>query len=107
MNKIESAGTFELPGGSATKYREQLRVATMSFGTYCLAAGATDPQTPHLEDEVYVVASGRGSFTGGGETVSVEPGAVLFVPAHEEHRFHDILEDLSVLVVFSPPHATT
>ena len=106
MKKIESAGLFELPDGAVTKYREELRVATMSFGTYCLAAGAADPQTPHLEDEIYVVVAGRGSFTAAGQTVSVEPGAVLFVPAREEHRFHEIVEDLAVLVVFSPPHAT-
>jgi len=106
MKKIESAGAFELPVGAGAGYREHLRVKTMSLGTYCIAAGATDPQKPHLEDEVYVVVSGRGLFTSGGETVTVEPGAVLFVPAHEEHRFHDLAEDLSLLVLFSPPHAT-
>jgi mannose-6-phosphate isomerase-like protein (cupin superfamily) len=107
MRKIESAGAFELPAGGDAKYREELRVETMSLGTYCISAGAADPQKPHLEDEIYVVVAGRGLFTGGGQTVSVEPGAVLFVPAHEEHRFHDLAEDLSVLVVFSPPHVTS
>ncbi len=53
-----------------------------------------------------MVVTGRGSFTGRGVTVSVEPGAVIFVPAHEEHRFHDLSEDVSLLVLFSPPHAT-
>ena len=106
MRKIESAGTFELPAETKAGYREQLRVESMSLGTYCIAAGGTDPQKPHLEDEIYVVVTGRGSFTGGGVTVSVEPGAVIFVPAHEEHRFHDLSEDVSLLVLFSPPHAT-
>jgi quercetin dioxygenase-like cupin family protein len=32
----------------------------------------------------------------------VGPGDVAFVPAGEAHRFVDILEDLSVLVVFGP-----
>lgn len=107
MRKIESAGGFELPAGATARYREELRGETMSFGTYCIAAGAPDPQKPHLEDEIYVVISGRGWFSAGGQTVSVEPGAALFVPAGEEHRFHDLTENLSVLVVFSPPHVTS
>jgi hypothetical protein len=30
---------------------------------------------------------------------------VLFVPAEEEHRFVDIIEDLTVLVIFVPPYS--
>jgi len=41
-------------------YREFLRVPTMSAGLYVLAAGATDPQKPHHEDEMYYVLRGRG-----------------------------------------------
>ena len=33
---------------------------------------------------------------------AVEPGTVVFVPAGEEHRFVDVEEDLTVLVVFGP-----
>jgi hypothetical protein len=31
---------------------------------------------------------------------------VFFVPAREEHRFHDITEDLAVLVFFAPAEGT-
>jgi mannose-6-phosphate isomerase-like protein (cupin superfamily) len=41
-------------------------------------------------------------FTGDGRTVEVEAGLCLFVPALEPHKFHDITEDLEVLVVFGP-----
>jgi len=34
-------------------YQEFLRVPALSVGVYVLAAGATDPQKPHQEDEVY------------------------------------------------------
>ena len=34
--------------------------------------------------------------------MDVNPGAVLFVPAHEPHRFHDITADLALLVFFGP-----
>jgi mannose-6-phosphate isomerase-like protein (cupin superfamily) len=79
------------------------RSASMSTGLYVLAAGEPDEQVPHLEDEVYVVVSGSARFTTPGHTVQVEPGDVLFVPAHEEHRFSDVTEDLRLVVVFAPP----
>ena len=83
-------------------YREFLRVETMSAGLYVLEAGGTDPQSPHAQDEIYYVLSGRARFASGGDEREVAPGDVLFVPAQEEHRFHSIEERLSLLVVFAP-----
>jgi mannose-6-phosphate isomerase-like protein (cupin superfamily) len=81
---------------------ELLSVPDLSAGLYVLAAGAADRQRPHTEDEVYVVVAGRGRFTSGGETRDVGGGDVLFVPAREPHRFHDIEEELRLVVVFGP-----
>ena len=83
-------------------YDEFLRVPALSAGTYVVPAGGVDDQQPHGEDEVYVVLAGAARLTGGGETVDVWAGSVLFVPAYEEHRFHDVIADLEVLVVFGP-----
>jgi mannose-6-phosphate isomerase-like protein (cupin superfamily) len=88
--------------GAGELYREFLRVESMSAGLYVLEAGATDPQSPHAQDEIYYVVSGRARFTSGGDERAVEAGDVLFVPAREEHRFHSITERLSLLVVFAP-----
>jgi mannose-6-phosphate isomerase-like protein (cupin superfamily) len=99
---ITEAGRYAEPDATGATYEEHLRRADLSLGTYCLRAGAVDPQDPHDEDEIYVVSSGRGRFTSGGETIDVTPGSVFFVAAHEEHRFHDITEDLAVLVFFGP-----
>lgn len=77
----------------------------MIAGTYSLPSGALDDQTPHAEDEIYFVVSGRGSFTAGGHTAEVGPGTTLFVPAGEDHRFHDVVEDLTVLVIFAPAYS--
>ncbi|HYX84939.1 MAG TPA: cupin domain-containing protein, partial [Gaiellales bacterium] len=84
-------------------YREFLRAHSMSAGLYVLEPGATDPQSPHGQDEAYYVVSGRARFTCAGEDREVATGDVLFVPAHVEHRFHAIEERLSLLVVFAPP----
>ncbi|MEU6238576.1 cupin domain-containing protein [Kitasatospora sp. NPDC047058] len=59
---------------------EHLQVPALSFGTYSIPAGAVDGQSPHTEDEIYVVTQGRGSFTSGGRTITVGPGSTLFIP---------------------------
>jgi mannose-6-phosphate isomerase-like protein (cupin superfamily) len=83
-------------------YDELLRVADLSVGHYRLPIGAFDGQQPHTEDEVYVVRSGRGILrTSTGDAPAVA-GAVLFVPAGEEHRFVEIEEPLDVIVLFAP-----
>lgn len=84
-------------------YLRFLKERTMSAGLYALKAGEADPQSPHAQDEIYLVVSGRASLTVGEETTSVARGSVVFVPAGTPHRFHHISEDLRVLVVFSPP----
>jgi mannose-6-phosphate isomerase-like protein (cupin superfamily) len=83
-------------------YVEHLRVPDLSLGTYTIPAGEDDPQDPHTEDEVYVVTRGRARMWTPDASVDVAPGSVLFVPAHEPHRFVDVTEDLTVLVVFGP-----
>ena len=102
MEVIEAAGRWFTPDASGASYDEHLSVPDLSVGTYCLSAGAIDPQTPHAEDELYVVMSGRAKFTGGDQSVDVSAGSVFFVAAHEVHRFHDVTEDLTVLVFFGP-----
>jgi mannose-6-phosphate isomerase-like protein (cupin superfamily) len=84
-------------------YDEFLRSGSMSVGLYVLRAGGVDRQSPHAEDEVYVVLTGRSRFTGGEVTIDVAPGDTIFVPAREPHRFHDIAEQLELIVVFAPP----
>jgi mannose-6-phosphate isomerase-like protein (cupin superfamily) len=75
-------------------------------GLYVLPAGGTDPQRPHGEDEVYLVVRGRGHIRVADEDRAVEPGAVVFVPARVEHRFHDITEELVLAVFFAPAEGT-
>ena len=87
---------------SGKLYREFLRVPAMSAGLYVLLQGANDPQQPHHEDEMYYVVRGKGRFRAGDEDREISAGSVLFVAAEVEHRFHDIAEELAVLVFFAP-----
>lgn len=87
-------------------YREFLRVPDLSAGLYVLESGATDPQSPHTEDELYYIVRGRGSITVGDATREVTTGSLVFVAATVPHRFHDIAERLEILVVFGPAEDT-
>lgn len=87
-------------------YLEFIRRPALSVGLYVLAAGAVDRQQPHGEDEVYHVVSGRGRITVGDETRDVAPGSVVYVAATVPHRFHDITDELQILVFFAPPEGS-
>ena len=102
MESFTLSELSRLRAQSGQLYHEFLRVPTMSAGVYEITAGGVDPQQPHTEDELYYVVSGRASITVGAEDMSVEAGSLIFVAANVEHRFHDIAEDLAVLVFFAP-----
>ncbi len=105
MQIIDGAGQWRKPPeGAVTDWVEHLRVPDLSVGTYCLPVGATDTQSPHTEDEIYVVTAGRATIVTPDGGAEVRPGSVIFVPAGEEHRFVEITEDLALLVVFGPAY---
>ena len=83
-------------------YLEFLRVPDLSTGLYVLEAGASDPQEPHTEDEVYIVMKGKAKISVANEIYPVTVGSVVYVQANIEHRFFDIEERLEVLVFFAP-----
>ena len=84
-------------------YHEFLRANRLSVGLYVLKAGATDPQTPHTEDEIYYIVSGAGMIQVAGEDRPVSAGSVIYVDEQVDHRFHSITKELQVIVVFAPP----
>ena len=85
MKVIEDAGRFQPPttAGRPNHWVEHLSVPDLSVGTYSIPAGGTDTQTPHTEDEIYVVTSGRAVIETPGGAAPVAPGSVIFGPAEE------------------------
>ncbi|MES2773191.1 MAG: cupin domain-containing protein [Bacteroidota bacterium] len=77
------------------------RHQTMSIEYF--APEVNDTQTPHLQDEIYVITSGHSDFYRGGETVPCKTGDLLFVPAGMEHRFINFSEDFATWVIFYGP----
>jgi mannose-6-phosphate isomerase-like protein (cupin superfamily) len=107
MEIIKGAGEWARPAaGAANDWVVQLEVPDLSVGTYCIPAGGVDDQSPHTEDEIYVVTAGRARIVAASGEREVGPGAVIFVPAGEDHRFVDITEDLALLVVFGPAYGS-
>lgn len=86
--------------GAPVEYKEFLRAPSLSCGIYHLQKGARDMQTPHDEDEVYLVLSGRATLKVGDELQEVKEGSVLYVRATEAHSFFEIEEDMTLLVFF-------
>jgi mannose-6-phosphate isomerase-like protein (cupin superfamily) len=105
MDAFETSQLEAERAASGGLYLEFLRRDSMSLGLYTLDAGAEDPQTPHDEDEAYLVVAGRGAIMVAGENQDVGPGSVVFVGRGVEHRFHSITERLQILVVFAPPES--
>ena len=60
-------------------------------------------QEPHDRDEIYMVASGQGTFVRGEERVAFRANDMLFVPARMQHRFEDFSADFATWVVFWGP----
>jgi len=99
---------YELPqliaqhADSKKLYLEFLKVPDLSMGLYVLPAGGTDPQSPHTEDEVYYVVSGKAQIQVANEDRAVQAGSIVYVAKNVEHRFHSIEEELTVIVFFAP-----
>jgi mannose-6-phosphate isomerase-like protein (cupin superfamily) len=107
MRHIENAGTYRPPDGDdPNDWIVHLTSADLSLGTYSIPAGGVDDQSPHTEDEIYVVQAGRATLVTPSGTAEVAPGSVVFVPAGEPHTFTEISDDLALVVVFAPPYGS-
>lgn len=102
MNAFELTQLISQREAGNELYLEFLKVPALSVGLYALPAGGTDPQSPHTEDEVYYVISGRAQILVAEENRAVQAGSIVYVEKNVAHRFHSIEEDLKVLVFFAP-----
>ncbi len=102
MDAFEVTTLLEKHTQADKLYLEFLRVPALSMGVYRLPMGSVDPQSPHTEDEVYYVVSGKAQIRVSEEDRSVSAGSIVYVAANVPHRFHTIEEDLTVLVFFAP-----
>jgi mannose-6-phosphate isomerase-like protein (cupin superfamily) len=103
MSRYQAFELDDLQADRSRSYAEFLRRPGISMGVYHLPVGGKDPQHPHAADEVYVVLAGRAVLEVEEERLEMQRGRVVSVDVGADHRFVDVTEDLSVLVVFAPP----
>ena len=82
-------------------YAVMLENGSMELGYY--RPKGIDEQSPHDQDEIYVVQTGTGTLVRGGEKIIFEPGDALFVAAGVEHHFVDFSDDFGAWVIFYGP----
>ena len=96
---LEQGLTAPIPAGA----RSALLLSHGSMSARFYSPRGRDEQTPHDQDEVYVIAHGEGTFVCGEDRVTFRLGDVLFVPAKVAHRFEDFSDDFAVWVMFWGP----
>lgn len=62
-----------------------------------------DPQTPHSQDEIYIIHTGSGEFVVEDRHTNCKAGDALFVAAGIPHRFENFTANFSTWVVFWGP----
>ena len=83
-----------------------LQHGTMQLRYY--APRGEDPQTPHDQDEIYVIARGHAGVLSGPSEATLESracvaGDAVFVPAGHVHRFVELSDDFATWVIFWGP----
>ena len=96
-----------LPGPSTVEWPEGEPFATaIKHGSMLLevfAPRGSDQQSPHSQDELYIVISGVAELDRAGERMAARAGDALFVAAGVEHRFYGMSDDFITWVVLWGP----
>ena len=70
-----------------------------------LEPGAVVPEHAHLNEQTGILIRGQLTFTIGGETKELRPGATWVIPAHTPHSVEVAPEGASLVELFAPPRA--
>ena len=105
MDTIDRSGVIRfadaqtsIPGPSGERSTLVLKRGTLDV-RFALPVPPNE-QTPHTQDEIYVIFRGKGVLFHDGKRESFESGDLLFVAAGVEHRLEDFTEDLALWRVF-------
>jgi mannose-6-phosphate isomerase-like protein (cupin superfamily) len=96
-----------LPGPSTVEWPEgEPFAAAIKHGSMLLevfAPRGSDRQSPHSQDEIYIVVSGTAELDRAGERMPARVGDALFVAAGVEHKFYGMSDDFITWVVLWGP----
>ena len=108
MNDRDRSGVLHLAEAEAAipiaRGEHAIRLLHRGTLTVKLSQPATpNRQTPHEQDELYIVARGRGVLVHNGKRDAFESGDLIFIAAGTDHQVENFSEDLTVWVVFYGP----
>ncbi len=83
------------------RVRYAIRHGSMRAGIY--APRGADPQGPHDQDELYIIAAGSGVVFKNGDRLPFARGDLIFVEAGATHRFEEFGDDFVAWVIFWGP----
>jgi mannose-6-phosphate isomerase-like protein (cupin superfamily) len=86
---------------ASAHFSELLDIDSMKVGVYQLQRASSDPQDSHQWDEVYVVLKGDGVLHTSESDTPVTEGSIVFVRGGVSHRFEQIVDPLTVVVLFA------
>lgn len=86
-----------------SRFTRVMRHGSMSVEYY--APKIKDLQTPHTQDELYFIVSGKSLFIREKNQVKCMAGDVLFVPAGVHHKFENFSDDFATWVIFYGPES--
>jgi mannose-6-phosphate isomerase-like protein (cupin superfamily) len=98
MQRMTVADSLSRLAAGNTEFVRLLEKTEFDVGLYRPAE--VDRQTPHLRDEIYVIAAGSGEFVCDGERTPFGTGDTIFVAAGRDHRFEAFTPDFCAWVIF-------
>jgi mannose-6-phosphate isomerase-like protein (cupin superfamily) len=104
-------GLRQIPGAASAQYPTGApSVSTLQHGSMTLKVfrpsanpDGRDHQTPHTQDELYLVHGGSATIVIGDESFAAGVGDAFFVSAGRPHRFDNFTSDFVTWVVFYGP----
>jgi mannose-6-phosphate isomerase-like protein (cupin superfamily) len=108
MNTTDRSGVIRLAEAEARipNPTGELSVLVLKRGTLDVKLSLPVPpnqQTPHAQDEIYLIIRGRGVLIHDGRRDPFKSGDLLFVAAGIEHHYEEFTEDLALWRVFYGP----
>jgi mannose-6-phosphate isomerase-like protein (cupin superfamily) len=92
---------FNIDKSEGEYYSEFLTTTSFNAGIIKLRMGQIDNQSSHPVDEIYYVIEGKGLISISGTDHEIRKGAIFFVPADSDHRFHGNRGDLIILYILA------
>ncbi len=98
INHVSLESAFEQLSNAPSEFVELLKYGELVVEFY--KPDKIDKQQPHTRDEIYIISSGSGAFDLEGKIFQVKENDVLFVKAHDKHKFINFTDDFSTWVIF-------